>query len=245
VKIHIQTSQNVDVEYEVAGVGYRIIAALIDLSLFVGYYALIFILAQAGVQFPHWLVFVLAFPPVPILLYPLVTEIILEGQTIGKRAMSLKVVRTDGSQPTIGSYLLRWVFWLIEANPFLAFLGFGGISVISVSVTKYGQRVGDLAAGTTVVRVSRETMQAESELMLPNADYTPVWPQVRALNDRDIALIRKSLSAVERGADDQFLTRLANKVADVLGIDTQKIELPSTFLQRVVKDYNFVAGRIT
>ena len=113
MKIRIQTAQNVEIEYEIAGIGYRLPAALIDLAVFLGYYALIYItfaVFSFNVDLPEWLMFALLLPPVPLLLYPLLCEIFMRGQTIGKKAMNLKVVRIDGGEPSIGSYILRWLF---------------------------------------------------------------------------------------------------------------------------------------
>lgn len=249
MKIRIQTTQNVDLEYEVAGIGYRFMAALIDLAIFAGYYAF-WLLLWGLLNFfgfdlfesLEWLVYIVLFPPLPILFYPLVCEIFLEGQTLGKRAMKLKVVKTDGTQPTISAYILRWLFWLVEANPLVAVSGLGSIGVISIVVTKYGQRIGDLAAGTTVVRMTPDE-EVETTLLRPLApDYTPILPQVAQLNDRDIAVIRKGFEAVKKGAEPEILARIAYKVADVLEIERARVGATETFLRTVLNDYHYLAG---
>ena len=245
MKIRIQTSQNVDLEYEVAGIGYRFIAALIDLAIFLGYYAFWLIFGMTiSFDFPEWLIYVVLLPPLPILLYPLVCEIFFEGQTIGKRAMKLKVVRIDGTQPTISSYLLRWLFWLIEANPLTAIGGLGSIAVISIITTEYGQRIGDLAAGTTVVRMTPEVDVEEMIFQPLNPNYSPVWPQVAILNDRDVSIIRQGFEAVEKGAEPEILSKIAYKVADVIGIERSKVGSTEIFLKTVVNDYQHLAGEV-
>ena len=243
MKIRIQTTQNVDLEYEVAGIGYRFIAALIDVAIFAGYYAFLLIFGELfGLSYPDWVIFVFIFPsPLPILLYPLLCEIFMDGQTFGKRAMKLKVVRTDGTQPTVSSYLLRWLFWIIEANPLTAFAGLGSISVVSVVVTEYGQRVGDLAASTTVVRMTPEEDVSTALFQPLGADYTPAWPQVAMLNDQDMAIIRQGFEAVEKGAEPEILSRIAYKVAEVLNIERTKVGATEVFLRTVLNDYNYLA----
>ncbi|MGE3801376.1 MAG: RDD family protein [Candidatus Kapaibacterium sp.] len=243
MKIRIQTTQNVELEYEVAGIGYRFIAALIDLAIFAGYYAFfIIVLLTSGFNLPDWFIYIFLAPPLPILFYPLVCEIFLEGQTVGKRAMKLKVVRTDGSQPTVSSYLLRWLFWIIEANPITALGGLGSIAVVSIVTTKYGQRIGDLAAGTTVVRMTTETDVTDVLFQPLSADYRPAWPQVVMLNDRDIGIIRQGFEAVEKGAEPEILSKIAYKVADVLEIERSKIGATEIFLKTIMNDYQYLAS---
>ncbi len=245
MKIRIHTTQNVDLEYEVAGIGYRFIAALIDLAIFAGYYAFWFLLAiTADFDLPEWMIYVFLLPPLPLLFYPLVCEVFMDGQTVGKRAMKLKVVRTDGSQPTVGSYLLRWLFWIVEANPITAVVGLGSIAVISIVATRYGQRVGDLAAGTTVVRMTTGD-EVEETLFLPlGADYTPVWPQAVRLNDSDMAVIRQGFEAVGKGAEPEILSKIAYKIADVLEIERSKVGTTELFLKTILNDYHYMAGQV-
>ena len=52
----------------------------------------------------------------PVVFYSLIFEALLEGQTIGKRIMKIKVVKIDGYQASIYDYLVRWFFRLIDLN---------------------------------------------------------------------------------------------------------------------------------
>lgn len=245
MKIRIQTAQNVEIEYEIAGVGYRFLAALIDLSLFLGYFALVWILSESttiGMLMPEWSLYVFVIPPVPLLLYPVLCEIFMRGQTVGKRAMNLKVVRVDGGEPSIGAYLLRWLFWLLEANPFAAISGLGAVSLISIVSTRLGQRVGDIAAGTTVVRLPREEAEevpgAVGALSF-ESHYEPLLPQVVRLSAGDIDTIRRGYAAVEAGAEENLASTIAYRVADVLGIERHRVGETTQFLQTVLKDWAF------
>lgn len=71
------------------------------------------------------------------------------GQTLGKKALGLTVVTTDGAPAGVGAVALRTVLRLIDSLPFLYLLGF-----IVMLATKRKQRLGDLAAGTTVTRAT-------------------------------------------------------------------------------------------
>lgn len=242
MKIHIQTTQNVDLEYEVAGIGYRFIAALIDILIIVGYIlgVSIFVFEVLGFE-PSW--GSVSLMALPILFYPLVCEIFMDGQTFGKKAMKLKVVKIDGSQPTTGDYLLRWLLWIVESNPITSIAGLGSISIVSIIVTRYGQRLGDLAAGTTVVRMTPQEEIGESLFRPISADYKPVWPQVSILSDSDVAVIKKGFEAVGKGAEPEILNRIAYKVAAVLNIETVQIGSIEVFLKTILSDYNAVTGR--
>lgn len=240
MKIRIDTTQNVHLEYEIAGIGYRFIAALLDLLIMIGY--VIFaatIISQLDNQ--EWGVF--AGLLIPLVIYHPVCEIFLDGQSIGKKAMKLKVVKIDGSQPTVGDYLLRWLLWIVEANPFFGIFGLASIGIVSIVVTRYGQRIGDLAAGTTVVRLVEETSELHSIFAPTGEGYTPEWPQAAILNDRDISIIRSGFEAVDKGADDAILSQIAYRVADVLSVERGNIGTPASFLKRVITDYNHIAGQ--
>src|SRR5690606_28519022 len=79
----------------------------------------------------------------PALFYPLIMETLMEGQTVGKRLMKLKVVKIDGTRATFYQYFIRWI-----SNTVDIFLSFGGIGLAAIILTKKGQRLGDLAADT-------------------------------------------------------------------------------------------------
>lgn len=243
MKIRIQTTQNVDLEYEIAGIGYRFLAALIDLLIILGYLlgVSLFFIEILKAELSWGLGSILS---LPILLYPVVCEILMDGQTFGKKAMKLKVVKIDGSQPTTGDYLLRWLLWIVEANPLFGALGLVSISIVSIIVTHYGQRLGDLAAGTTVVRMTPENEMNEAVLRPVTIDYQPRWPQVNMLNDHDVAVIKKGFEAVAKGAEPEILNRIAYKVAAVLNIEAARIGPTEIFLRTIINDYNAVTGRV-
>ncbi len=245
MKIRIQTAQNVEIEYEVAGIGYRFQAALIDLAVFLGYYAFILI---AILFFKvrifdtyEWLIYILLAPPVPLLLYPLLCEIFLRGQTVGKRAMNLKVVTVEGGEPSIGAYIIRWLFWILEANPFTAITGLGAASIISIVSTEYGQRVGDLAAGTTVVKLEKSEAEL-TDYLVPQfkEDYKALIPEVTKLSARDISIVQKGYLAVRSGASHDLSSNIAYKIAETLNVSNERIGETTRFLERVLNDYAFL-----
>ena len=140
------------VELPLAGVGGRMVAALFDvlLMLFAGGFAALFTLAGAGITAldeaftTGLLVLTLGLLP---LFGPLLFEIAWRGQTPGKRMFALRVISHDGTPATSGQILLRNILRLVDFLPAGYFIG-----VVSMFLTGHGQRVGDLAAGTVVIR---------------------------------------------------------------------------------------------
>ncbi|HEU0073165.1 MAG TPA: RDD family protein [Dehalococcoidia bacterium] len=70
----------------------------------------------------------------------------MAGQTLGKKVMGIKVVAIDGPL-TLGKVAIRTVLRIIDGLPFLYLLG-----LIVVAISKQNQRIGDMAAGTLVVK---------------------------------------------------------------------------------------------
>lgn len=70
------------------------------------------------------------------------------GQTLGKRFLGIQVVRAGGGPAGAGPIAVRTVLRIVDALPFLYLLGFAFVLVTGVR----RQRLGDLAAGTLVVR---------------------------------------------------------------------------------------------
>ena len=134
--------------------------------------------------------------------YPLF-EFFGRGRTPGKRAQRLRVVRTDGQPAGGAAILVRNLIRIVDVLlfPFLA--------VISMLVTARAQRLGDLAAGTMVIREGRlvapEMIASPGGSTLPTVDAT-------GLTEREYDVIRSFLS--RRGSlDPSARQRLAGQLA--------------------------------
>lgn len=229
--IFIRTSQNVLLEYEPASLGDRIVATLLDYLIFLGWVTLMGYLASTTGRNPgsyYWFFVVLG----PILLYDLLTEWLLNGQSLGKLAMSTRVVKLDGSRPGLGDYLIRWLFRLVDTRVLN-----GVVAMVAVAANGQGQRLGDVAAGTTVVKVKAPiTLDDVLHTMLPD-DYQVQFPDAIALTDRDVNIIRDTLRTRSK-----FLTnRTAERVKSVTEISSP---MPAElFLQTIVADHQFMTTR--
>lgn len=83
------------------------------------------------------------------LCYPIATETLTKGRTVGALAVGLRVTRDDGGVIRFRHALIRWLtFWAFDIAPWTAMLG----GIVCASLNPQGKRLGDLLAGTVVVR---------------------------------------------------------------------------------------------
>lgn len=233
--IRVQTTQNVFIHYPVASVGDRILAFIIDRIILIIYtVAIVAWMINFNVEVPWLWIILLGFPWV---FYHLVFEIFMNGQTPGKRVMSIQVVRMDGTSPSVGNYILRWLVGFID---FYVFSGI--VAVIVVATNGKGQRLGDLAAGTSVVKQTpQEQITARDIFVMPDDSYTPTFSQVMQLSSQDIELINRALAANQEQGNLQPVLIVTDKVKTMLGIQTDMP--PVQFLYTVVKDFNHLTSR--
>lgn len=233
--ITIQTSQNIDIEYDLAGVGDRIVAYIIDVLIYGAYLIVaglvskIFDSKEGLWQFMYFL---------PVLLYQLLCELFLNGQSIGKKVKNIKVISLNGNQPDIGQYLLRWLFRIVDTMA-----SSGLCAVLCIALTEKGQRLGDIFAGTTVVRTRRSTRIQDTIFIPTEEDHLVRYPGVTALSDRDITLVREVLNRFSNGTaeDDALLSRTAAKVQELIGASGNPEA--EEFLRDVITDYNHLTSK--
>lgn len=231
MKVSVLTSQNVEIDYEIASVGERVLAAIIDGlilgGLFIGL-AFIAFAIDGALGAILWFVGIAC-----AVFYPLICEIFMQGQTFGKRVRKIRVVKLDGSQPTVGSYFLRWVIGLFER---------GLIGLVVLLVSDKGQRLGDMAAGTTVIKTDDVSIPSATMQLVVEENYEPMFPEVTKLTDEDIATIREVVDECVEGGNTAALNVLARKIKDLIGVESGMT--PYQFLVRVIKDYGYYAGRL-
>ena len=155
----------------------------------------------------------------------------MNGQSLGKRQMEIKVIKLDGSRPSLGAYILRWII-----RPVDTFMS-GAIAILTILINGKGQRLGDLAAGTTVIKTKRRTtLKAQEVFKQSNPDYELTFPQVSGLTDHDISLINEALTVFRDSANLTPLVAIEQKVKAHLNI-TQTDLTSVQFLHTIVKDY--------
>lgn len=237
----VETTQNVALEYQPASVGERILAYLIDLLVLMAWFFGVSLLmgvfsGQLSRQADSMVVFFVVLL-MPALLYDLAMEALFNGQSIGKKALGIRVVMLDGRQPTLSAYLLRWLFRLLETS---LFPFFGVIATVTVAVSGKGQRLGDIAAKTTVVKL-RPPVTLERVVAVPKVDpdYRVTYPEASTLTDQDATTLRRALQKGVRMENDYLLAVAAEKAKQVTGIITDQDD--AAFLRTLLRDHAHLA----
>ncbi len=227
----IETAQNIQIGQNIATLGDRILALLVDLLLITVYELIVFLIViSTNLGLSTWAtMLVFGLPP---FLYHLIFETFNNGQSIGKAVLKIRVVRLDGSPARFSNYLLRWLLRLIDIS-----LTSGGCALITFMFNDKGQRLGDIAAQTTVIS-EKQHISLQQTLQIDIAEnYQPTYPQVTLFSDRDIQDIKTLFQKAQRQHQQQIIYDLAQKAASVMQIDLN--EQPSSFITQVIADYNY------
>jgi uncharacterized RDD family membrane protein YckC len=234
--IHVQTAQNVALEYEVASVGDRILAQLLDWLVLLLFSVVVnFLIEKATSSQDERRILLMLLIALPWLLYQPLCEIFFNGQSIGKRARQIKVTRRDGLRPHLGDYLLRWLLGLLEVSA-----SFGSIATVAVLLNGHGQRLGDMAANTMVVSLRPAPATGSLPLADLPAGYMVVFPQVSTLSDQDINLVRRLMHQALKRNNYMLLHEVANKVKALTSIQTDLQDEP--FLHTILQDHASLAA---
>ena len=233
----VVTPEGVLLDYRPAGLATRTMGRLIDLSLMVimAYAAftvgLVLLLGNSGTPF---VIFVIALGFFLLFGYPVGFELYGGGRTPGHRATGTKVIRTDGGPIGFRHSAIRAMLFLVDG---IATSGFAG--AVSVLVTKRRQRLGDLAAGTMVIRLDRPVMPAGPPPTLGHGlKARAVEFDRRRLDAEDVATARMLM---ERGAQfrEGAQVDLAIRVADRLDAQLGHVKLaddpPIDFIYAVLE----------
>ena len=200
--LSIKTPEQIELNYSVAGIGSRFYAAMLDTLLLtliggIGSFVVVSAITELDDIFGNWLaaigglvVFALFWG------YYMLFEVTMNGQSPGKRALGLRVIKEDGYPISFADSAIRNLVRIIDFLPFCY-----GIAVIAMLMNKNWRRLGDLAAGTIVVRDSAKSSNAET---LPRGKSSappsqPVlsyaeWMQPELLTDTELEAVRMYLS---------------------------------------------------
>ena len=232
--IEIKTTQNVVLQYELADLRDRIVAYLIDLAIGV-FGALLLVGIASAVFAGTTLSVVLIGILCMFIFYSLAFETLNQGQSPGKMAMRIQVVKTTSGQASFPDYAARWVFRLVDI-----YFSFGGIASILIASSSRSQRIGDIVANTTVIKLTPSMQLNLQDILSLHAktNYTPVFAQAKQLQEEDVLLIKATLDRHRKYPNEAHLlaiNKLAEKVADVLNLPSPASN--QAFLQTVLKDY--------
>jgi len=202
--LDIQTPENVAFGYQVAGIGSRFLASLLD-TLIVGLLQIVILVVLTLVirafdssafadQISAWVYAI--FGLVAAIFYwgyYVFFEMLWSGQTPGKRWVGLRVIRSDGTPITLSEALIRNLARLVDFLP-AAY----GIGIVTMFIDKQSRRLGDLAAGTLVVQdrapITMQDLAVKRTVHLrPWANVSLEGFPVERLTNNDLSLIENFL----------------------------------------------------
>ncbi|HYC29912.1 MAG TPA: RDD family protein, partial [Chitinophagaceae bacterium] len=243
----------------------RLLAWVIDIII-------LFIFARVGVEVLTsientsgeneiwWILFTIFL--VGVLAYHPLCEILMNGQSFGKKLMGIRVVNENGGQPGIGQFVIRWlirtsdvmaIVIIFTANDVAsgqsgldAFMKMGIVTalfitdVILVNSSKKNQRLGDMLAHTLLIS-SKQDHKIEDTVFLQVSDnYVPSFPQVMQLSDRDMNSLKGILDTARKRNDYNLAEMASEKIKNHLKIQTTLS--PFDFLEVLLKDYNYLSA---
>lgn len=240
--IELNTTQNVVIEYEIASPGERWLAAFIDLVICYIASSIISALIVSAMDITNTdsgRMAGIVYGIMPLFLfmgYSAIMSYYAQGQTLGKRMMKIKVMRLDGATPSFMDYVLRSVFYLVDAFFSLSLLG---LTLMNISPRR--QRLGDLAANTIVVKLNaRYNLGIKDILKISTTENHVIsYPQVKNIHEVDMLLVKQAIRRYEKyknKAHRKAIYALTRKMVDLLEIE----EVPKRkidFLKTVLKDY--------
>jgi uncharacterized RDD family membrane protein YckC len=232
-RLTIDTPEGVALELTLAGVGSRFSAALIDyliqFAIVIALGALLYAVGLNpflgdGFAAAIWTlgIFVL------FLGYNIAFEVLNSGRTPGKRLNGLRVVRETGAPVTFAASAVRNVLRIVDILPGMYLVGIGAILA-----TPRNQRLGDLAAGTLVLR-ERRSLPPETRIspsvQVPAWDTSAVSPDEL---DAVVAFLGRR-SELPAGARIQLAAELAGRLRPKIGGTVASTDGDEMFLERLV-----------
>ena len=265
--IKVPTNFNIDVEFEIPEFYRRLISLLIDALVQYVYIRVASEIYDSIRSSSGWdsdapeaagILLIL-----PILLYHVILEVTMNGQSIGKKIMSIRVVNENGGRPSISQFLIRWILrvsdvWiaylliLIASDPgvfesgektfaVLAALIFVIVDIVLAVSTKKAQRIGDILAKTILIRTNTKGNIEDTVFIAVADSYVPSFPQIMQLSDKDINAIKSILETARKKGDYNMAEAAADKIKNHLKIETT---MPAfDFLDVLLKDYNFLSTK--
>ncbi|QXM06272.1 RDD family protein [Crassaminicella indica] len=156
--VSITTPENIEVKFRLAGVGSRVVAAFID-YLIQGVVYLIFILALAGMNDPieyfegknsYFLAIVLLIIVCVNYGYFIISEMVMNGRTLGKKALGLRTIRKNGQPMDIKHSLIRNLFRIFVDNYL--------VGILMIFFRGDDARLGDILASTMVIEEEKKEL---------------------------------------------------------------------------------------
>ena len=239
--ISFTTAQYVKIDYELAPAIYRVVASFLDFVFLLIYLLIMQLFLSTGLfelKSPDTEAFVVALLfRLPWFFYSPVIEYLTNGRSLGKYIMGIRVVKVNGETAGLREYFTRWIFRVVD----IWIGGFGFLAILLSGTTEKRQRLGDIMAGTVVIRTKdSQVYTLRDVLSIKSQDnHQPTYPGVVRFSDEDMLLIKNTIIRVQRYPNDAnkaFAIELANETAKLIGL-TETPAKRMEFLKTVLQDY--------
>jgi len=193
-RLRIETPEGVDLEVTLAGLGSRAGATFVD-SLIIGAALVVLLIGAtmlgifADESSSEFFFVVLGLAALGSLVltvgYFLLFETLNGGRTPGKAAFGIRVIKMDGAPLGFGAVAIRNLVRLVDSLP-----GFYAVGIIAIVTSSRNQRIGDLAAGTVVIRDRKMAVAPSSLVGTIDLAGLPAW-DTSAVSEEEVGLIRQ------------------------------------------------------
>ena len=235
-QIDLQTTQNVTIEYDLATLPDRLMAFVVDVVVVPGAYLILAAILLSDVVEGWSATVAFGFFPLFLFLgYYFLSQYLSGGTTIGKRALNIRVVKLDEEEPAALDYFLRTILLLVDGG------SFGIVGSLLITGTVKRQRLGDLAANTSVIKIPKVMpFRLEDILRISTKnEYEPQFPQVQQLKEADMLFIKRLIQRYRSHPNEahrQAVVKTVRRIETVLGVSHgQRSGLE--FLTTLLKDY--------
>jgi hypothetical protein len=256
-KVEFLSAQHVKIEFEMASVVQRALAYVIDTVIIYVYFMIVLFafLNDASIwsqDLDLALLLLVLLVNMPIYLYKPVMEYFFNGQTLGKMAVGIRMVRVNGDRMTLQDNFLRWVmrgefFWVslvsnpvwILIIPFITLLDF-----LAMSLSPKHQRIGDMIVSVIAIRTRPSRKYKLSDILSrqESTSYKPTYEKVISFTDEDIMYLKNVIEQYKNYRNAE-ITKVFNAVTQKT-CERLEIELPkkntTAFLEKVLKDYVYL-----
>jgi uncharacterized RDD family membrane protein YckC len=226
--LRVETTEGIVLELDVAGAGSRFSAALLDALVYgmplLGTIVMFFLVSKVDISGAGGFFYGLLYGGFFFVLAGILALVHYRrgGSTPGKQVLGLVVVGEDGQPPGLLAHLLRAILWMVELIPVPVPLG-----ILVIFFHPRRQRLGDMVAGTLVVRRPRDVASEHEPFATSTwstlAERTlPLTPGLVArLGAEDLALLRRAILRRTLAPDqrERLLTDLARHYGERLGLE--------------------------
>jgi uncharacterized RDD family membrane protein YckC len=233
--ISVNTTQNVAIEYELALLRDRIFAFIIDMVIFGVFYSVAgSILIAAATQ--SGLTVIIYGIGLMFIFYSLAMEYFMNGQSFGKKALKLKIIKISGEEAGLSDYIARWAFRMIDI-----YFSLGSIACILIGSSQKGQRLGDIVANTAVVylRPSRDVSIRQIVNSYNSQNYQVTYYEAKSFTDSEMLVLKSVIERCDKynnDAHEEALLQAAEVIKQRLGLEG-RIYDSRAFLKTILNDY--------